>query len=43
MASTDPGEMMPELGRQRVDARAIALMRDWIAQMNADGGARARS
>ena len=37
MASTDPGEMMPELGRQRVDARAIALMRDWIAGMNADG------
>jgi uncharacterized repeat protein (TIGR03806 family) len=39
MTSTDPGEMMPELGRQRVDARAIALMRDWIAQMNPDGTA----
>lgn len=38
MNSTDPGEMMPELGRQRVDTRAIALMREWIAQMNEDGG-----
>jgi uncharacterized repeat protein (TIGR03806 family) len=37
MNSTDPGEMMPELGRQRVDTRAIALMREWIAQMNPDG------
>jgi uncharacterized repeat protein (TIGR03806 family) len=37
MNSTDPGEMMPELGRQRVDTRAIALMREWIAQMSADG------
>jgi uncharacterized repeat protein (TIGR03806 family) len=33
MASTDPGEMMPELGRQRVDERAVALMRAWIAAM----------
>jgi uncharacterized repeat protein (TIGR03806 family) len=40
MNSTDPGEMMPELGRQRVDTRAIALMREWIAQMNADGTSR---
>ncbi|MBS0385108.1 MAG: hypothetical protein JSS00_07140 [Proteobacteria bacterium] len=39
MNSTDPGEMMPELGRQRVDTRAIALMREWIAQMP-DGGGR---
>jgi len=37
MASTDPGVMMPELGRQRVDERAIALMRDWIAGMNREG------
>ncbi|MFT3729799.1 MAG: SO2930 family diheme c-type cytochrome [Terricaulis sp.] len=35
MASTDPGEMMPELGRQRVDTRAVALMREWIASMPA--------
>jgi uncharacterized repeat protein (TIGR03806 family) len=40
MESTDPGVMMPELGRQRVDTRAVALMRDWIAGMDADGGAR---
>ncbi len=37
MASTDPGEMMPELGRQRVDTRAVALMREWIAHMDGDG------
>lgn len=37
MASTDPGVMMPELGRQRVDERAVALMRDWIAGMGPDG------
>jgi hypothetical protein len=40
MASTDPGQMMPELGRQRVDTRAVALMRDWIAGMSADGTSR---
>lgn len=37
MESTEPGEMMPELGRQLVDPRAIALMRDWIAGMGPDG------
>ena len=40
MASTDPGVMMPELGRQLVDARAVALMRDWIAAMDEDGQVR---
>ena len=35
MASTDPGEMMPELGRQRIDQGAVALMRQWIASMSA--------
>lgn len=40
MASTDPGVMMPETGRTLVDERAVALMRDWIANMNADGGPR---
>lgn len=40
MTSTDPGEMMPELGRQLVDARAVALMREWIAGMNEDGSER---
>jgi len=40
MQSTDPGVMMPELGRQLVDARAIALMRDWIAGMDEEGRSR---
>lgn len=40
MASRDPGEMMPELGRQRLDARAIALMREWITSMDAEGSSR---
>ena len=35
MASLDPGVMMPELGRQSVDARGLALIREWIAGMNA--------
>jgi uncharacterized repeat protein (TIGR03806 family) len=35
MESTDPGVMMPELGRQRVDARGVALIRQWIAEMDA--------
>ena len=34
MQSTDPGVMMPELGRQLVDDRAVQLMRDWIASMD---------
>lgn len=37
MESTDPGVMMPELGRQLVDERAVALMREWIAGMGSDG------
>jgi uncharacterized repeat protein (TIGR03806 family) len=40
MESLDPGVMMPELGRQTVDARAIALMREWIAGMESDGRTR---
>ncbi len=39
MASTDPDVMMPELGRQLVDERAVALMREWIAGMDSDGRA----
>jgi uncharacterized repeat protein (TIGR03806 family) len=42
MESTDPGVMMPELGRQLVDQRAIALMRDWIAGMDGEGRSRAQ-
>lgn len=37
MESLDPGIMMPELGRQRIDTRAVALMREWIGRMDADG------
>jgi uncharacterized repeat protein (TIGR03806 family) len=37
MESTDPGVMMPELGRQHVDARAVALVREWIAGMDSEG------
>ena len=34
MESTDPGVMMPETGRQLVDDRGVALMREWIAEMD---------
>jgi hypothetical protein len=34
--SADPGVMMPELGRQRVDARGVALVREWIAEMGSN-------
>jgi uncharacterized repeat protein (TIGR03806 family) len=37
MESTDPGVMMPELGRTTVHAEGVALVRAWIAQMDADG------
>jgi uncharacterized repeat protein (TIGR03806 family) len=33
MRSTDPDVMMPELGRQLVDQRAVALIDEWIAGM----------
>lgn len=33
MESTDPGIMMPELGRSVVDADGVALIRDWIASL----------
>jgi len=33
MASTDPGVMMPELGRTQADPKAVALIREWIADM----------
>ncbi|NGN42206.1 hypothetical protein G6N74_14140 [Mesorhizobium sp. CGMCC 1.15528] len=31
--STEPGVMMPELGRHVADPEAVALLRDWIASM----------
>lgn len=33
MASTDPGVMMPEVGRRLVHDEGLALIRDWITQM----------
>ena len=33
MASTDPGTMMPEIGRSLVHDEGLALVRDYIAQM----------
>ena len=33
MESTEPGVMMPELGRSLVHAEAVALMRQYIAEM----------
>ncbi|MEM7741563.1 MAG: hypothetical protein AAF225_12275, partial [Pseudomonadota bacterium] len=33
LASTDPGAMMPELGRALVHDDGVALMREWIASM----------
>lgn len=38
MASTDPGAMMPELGRSLVHEEGLALIRDWIAEMEGDCG-----
>lgn len=40
MRSTDPGVMMPELGRQLVDNRATTLIDEWIAHMDAEGRVR---
>lgn len=37
MESLDPGVMMPELGRQRVDRQGVALIREWIAAMDETG------
>lgn len=37
MRSTDPGVMMPELGRQLVDDRGTAVIEEWIARMDAEG------
>lgn len=37
MESTEPGVLMPELGRTVVDEKAVALIRDWIAAMPAVG------
>ena len=34
METTDPGEMMPELGRAVTHQEGVALIRDWIAQLD---------
>jgi hypothetical protein len=34
LKSTDPGVMMPELGRTQMQPEAVALIREWIAGMN---------
>jgi len=36
METTDPGAMMPELGRALVHSEAVTLMENWIAQMEGD-------
>jgi hypothetical protein len=33
MESTDPGEMMPEVGRKVVSQEGLALVKEWIKQM----------
>jgi len=33
MASTDPGVMMPEVGRTLIDAEGLELIRNWIKQL----------
>jgi len=35
MESTDPGEMMPELGRKLVHEEGVALIREWITSLPA--------
>jgi uncharacterized repeat protein (TIGR03806 family) len=37
MESTDPGAMMPELGRSIAHTEGIALVREWISAMDAQG------
>jgi uncharacterized repeat protein (TIGR03806 family) len=37
LETTDPGEMMPELGRSLAHREGAALVRQWIAEMGYDG------
>ncbi|MEL6687187.1 MAG: hypothetical protein AAFP97_06175 [Pseudomonadota bacterium] len=39
MASTKPGAMMPELGRTLAHDEGVALIKEWIAEMEGDCGA----
>ncbi len=34
LESTDPGEMMPELGRKTVDTEGVKLVREWIRTLS---------
>ena len=43
MESTHPGVMMPELGRGLVDVEAVALIRQWILEMEPPGQPRERA
>lgn len=36
MQSTDPGQMMPEIGRSLVHAEGVALIADWIRQLDGE-------
>ncbi len=38
MESTDPGVMMPELGRTLVHEEGVRLIREWIASLDDEGG-----
>ncbi|MHA7819040.1 MAG: SO2930 family diheme c-type cytochrome [Erythrobacter sp.] len=38
MDSNEPGVAMPELGRSSIDVRAVAVMREWIADMKKGNG-----
>lgn len=38
MRSTDPGAMMPELGRRMVHEEGVALISEWIEQMDEGAG-----
>ncbi|MBL9122306.1 MAG: hypothetical protein JNG90_01650 [Planctomycetaceae bacterium] len=43
LAATAPDVMMPELGKRMVPAEAVALIREWIAAMPEDAGAKPRA
>ncbi len=37
MNSPNPGAMMPELGRQLVHDEGVALIREWIQEIDMEG------
>jgi hypothetical protein len=36
MEATEPGMRMPELSRSTVDAKGVALIREWISGLKAE-------